>query len=164
MHKQRSEAGPVEEDSFGVNLHPLFRSVLVTDGVLLQSWGLPACHTAAACLTGQPGPEGIASIGSIEEGAKLLERTVLDAAAGRGAAKDILQACHLSPAAACSVILLLILLALVKCLSDQLLSFAGSAAEASHPQRWKESGERPANMARHQVQCNTQDHSAGNVM
>ena len=107
-------------------------------GVLLQSWELPVCHMAAACPAGQPPPHDVAFIRSIEEAAKLLEHTVLEAAAGRGTVADILQVFHLSAAAACSVISSQLVLALVKCQPDRLLSFAGSAAEASCPRCWKD--------------------------
>lgn len=40
---------------------------------------------------GQQLPEGMAFIGSIETAAKMLERTMLDAAAGRGTVTAILQ-------------------------------------------------------------------------
>ena len=114
------------------------RFMIMMHDLLLQSWGLPVCHTAAACPAGQPPPQGVASICSIEEGTKLVERTVLEAAAGRGTVADILQVFHLSAAAACSVISSLLVLALVKCQPDRLLSFAGSAAEASCPRCWKD--------------------------
>lgn len=44
-----------------------------------------------ACPSGRLLPEGMASIDSIEAAAQVLERTVLDAAAGRGTVTDLLR-------------------------------------------------------------------------